>query len=152
MGIDDSLSIAVYRMKSKNGTYLRITDTVVDYFICFHSGHIVPIHLIGRHIEYRVFTLMPGTTLAQAGRYDEPAALVVFPKLSSTHSDTTVVLRKVQEIIIITNRNRLILPMQCVRRNAAKNNCIQTVRKYAHTRAHSNTHWLEAASRRHDRS
>lgn len=43
------------------GAYLRITDIVIDYFISFHSSHIVPIHLIGRHIKYTV-TLMPVTT------------------------------------------------------------------------------------------
>jgi len=41
--------------------YLRTTDIVIDYFISFHSSHIVPIHLTGSHIE-QTATLILATT------------------------------------------------------------------------------------------
>jgi len=41
--------------------YLRTTDIVIDYFISFHSSHIVPIHLTGSHIEHTA-TLILATT------------------------------------------------------------------------------------------
>lgn len=54
--------LAVRRVSS----YLRITDIVVDYFISFHSSHhIVPIHLIGHHIEHTA-TFMSATTTTLA--------------------------------------------------------------------------------------
>lgn len=138
------------------GAYLRITDIVIDYFISFHSSHIVPIHLIGRHIKYTV-TLMPVTTsVVQRVRLE--VAEVSAAKIGGRRAVTTV-------LAAHTNAHAYPRPahvgtehhgsMLCTTRfipsEALHTHRIRRIHDLynTHARAHSNTHWLGAA--RHDR-